>query len=204
MSTFSRSILQISLVGSLALGAWACDQGKAPTKAAPTAKPKATTKPAPTSKPMAVATATPVDFKSWSKPEVACVLMDNNQLPTDGYQKVANPKWSCASKPRGVGQGGIEKNTIVYSATGTETQVAELKLVLQVKEAKHEGNARGQLRVLGDALTRRVYGESMPAEYTKAVQDGKAGKWTVGGAAVELASGDGAGGPGLVLTFRAK
>ncbi len=122
------------------------------------------------------------------KPQEACAfLSDIDGLQTRGYKKLySDEDLSCSSDYKKLGSEFPLPNTIAYYANGNSQTVNELKLVINVNVKDKGKDAQATLADYSQKLTEKALGEKMPQEAKNAILAGKAGKWTLGKAQVEV------------------
>lgn len=141
--------------------------------------------------------------KSGWNPQDACAyLNDVDGLQTRGYKNLASDeKYTCSSDYKKLGSETPLPNTIAYYANGDAKTVNELKLVINVNVKDKGKDAQTTLADYSQKLTEKALGEKMPPEAQTAIQNGKAGKWTVGEAKLEVEREDWSTGKGYEMSY---
>ena len=121
------------------------------------------------------------------KPQDACAYLSQvSGLQTRGYKNQYEDTFGCSSPYKELGAGSPLANNIDYYVGGNSQNANELKLVLNVNSAQSAKEAHAALLQYSDELTQKALGVPMPKDTRSAISSGKAGKWTLGKAKVEL------------------
>ncbi len=136
------------------------------------------------------------------KPQDACAYLSNvSGLQTRGYKNQYEDTFGCSSPYKEVGADYPLANNIAYYVSGNSQNANELKLVLNVNSAQGAKEAHAALLQHSDELSQKALGVPMPKEVRSAISSGKAGKWTLGKAKVELVRENWATGKGYELKY---
>lgn len=144
---------------------------------------------------------TTAQVNDW-KPQDACAYLSHvSGLQTRGYKNQYEDVFGCSSPYKDIGTGSPLANNIAYYVGGNAQNTNELKLVLNVNSAKSAKEAHAALLQYGDELTQKALSMPMPKDTRSAISSGKAGKWTLGKAKVELVRENWATGKGYELKY---
>lgn len=136
------------------------------------------------------------------KPQDACAFLSNvSGLQTRGYKNKYEDTFGCSSPYKELGSGSPLANNIAYYVGGNSQNANELKLVLNVNSSQSAKEAHAALLQYSDQLTQKALGVPMPKAARSAISSGKAGKWTIGKANVELVRENWATGKGYELKY---
>lgn len=121
------------------------------------------------------------------RPQDACAYLSNvSGLQTRGYKNQYEDTFGCSSPYKELGAGSPLANNIAFYVGGNSQNANELKLVLNVNSAQSAKEAHAALLQYSDQLTQKALGVPMPKDVKSAISSGKAGKWTLEKAKVEL------------------
>ena len=144
---------------------------------------------------------TTAQVSGW-KPQDACAYLSQvSGLQTRGYKNQYEDTFGCSSPYKELGAGSPLANNIAYYVRGNSQNANELKLVLNVNAAQSAKEAHAALLQYSDELTQKALGVPMPKDARSAILSGKAGKWTLGKAKVELVRENWATGKGYELKY---
>jgi hypothetical protein len=136
------------------------------------------------------------------KPQDACAYLSHiSGLQTRGYKNQYEDVFGCSSPYKELGVGSPLANNIAYYVGGSAQNANELKLVLNVNSVQSAKEAHAALLQYSDVLTQKALGVPMPEGAKSAILSGKAGKWTLGKAKVELVRENWATGKGYELKY---
>jgi hypothetical protein len=136
------------------------------------------------------------------KPQDACAYLSHvSGLQTRGYKNQYETTFGCSSPYKELGSGSPLANSVAYYVGGNSQDANELKLVLNVNSAQSAKEAHATLLQYSEELTQKALGVPMSKDARSAISSGKAGKWTIGKAKVELARENWATGKGYELKY---
>lgn len=140
----------------------------------------------------------------WNPAEACGYLSGVSSLQTRGYKNKYEDVFGCSSPYRELNAGSALANNLAYYVDGDAQTATQLKLVLNVNQAQQSKEAHAALLSSSQDLTQKSLGFALPKDVSSAILSGKAGKWTVSKAELELKRDDFPTGKGYELHFLIK
>ncbi|HEX9927557.1 MAG TPA: hypothetical protein VGB02_03320 [Pyrinomonadaceae bacterium] len=122
----------------------------------------------------------------WNPIEACGYLSGVSNLQTRGYKNKYEDVFGCSSPYKEINAGSALANNLAYYVDGDAQTATQLKLVLNVNQAQQSKEAHAALLSSSQDLTQKSLGSALPKDVSSAILSGKAGKWTIGKAQVDL------------------
>ncbi|MFT3746413.1 MAG: hypothetical protein QM785_19235 [Pyrinomonadaceae bacterium] len=136
------------------------------------------------------------------RPAEACDFLSEIGLRTRGYKDLfGDGEYTCSSDYKEIGTNTPFANDIAYYAYGTSGVVKKLKIVLNVKAVGQRVSAHNELQRASSALTQKAIGVELPNTAVTSINQGKPGRWMVGGYSIEVTREEWSTGKGYEIHF---
>jgi len=140
----------------------------------------------------------------WSVPATASNYLAGAGLPTSGYDYDGlsdKTPYGAISDYQQLGSGFPLANNIAYYVVGTQYEVKELQLVLNVNVLEESVEAHAKLLEYSKILYQKAFGKALPPSIKTSVTKGESGQWQFDQILVKLARDNWATGKGYSLKF---
>ncbi len=133
---------------------------------------------------------TTAQANGWNPQEACGYLSSISGLQTRGYKNLiedgSGDWYTCSSNYKDLGNDFPIANNIAYYVEGDQKTANQLKLVLNVYVSEKSKQDHTELLNYSQQLTQKSLSAPLPKDVSSAITSGKAGKWTIGKADVEL------------------
>jgi hypothetical protein len=195
-----KHLTTIMALGLLLLVAVGCSNSEQVSNTKPSSTPSQTG----STSNIAAQANTTAQANSWNPQEACNYLSGISGLQTRGYKNKYEDVFGCSSAYKELGAGSPLANNLAYYVDGNAQTANQLKLVLNVNQAQASKEAHAALLSSSQELAQKSLSDPLPKDVSSAITSGKAGKWTIGKADVELKREDFPTGKGYELHFLIK
>ena len=113
-------------------------------------------------------------------PVSACALGKDIGLSTRTWRDTGGGVYGCSSPYKDIGPGFPMANNLAFYATGQQTRVTRMKLVLNVNNKSQAAAGLRALTAAAEKLAPKVLGAALPVETATALRQGRAHNSRVG------------------------
>lgn len=121
-----------------------------------------------------------------SQPSATCSLLSDIGLAARGWRNHYDNEFGCSSPYKELGTGQPMPNNLAYYPGGTQSEVLQVRLVLNVNDKSSAAHAHAALLQAAEKLGRRAAGADLSNAAKAAIKNGKPMKTKIGNTSLEI------------------
>ncbi|MET0052684.1 MAG: hypothetical protein ABW095_16600 [Candidatus Thiodiazotropha sp.] len=115
--------------------------------------------------------------ESFGEPDSVCQWMSEQRFSVLSAYRQRGSQYSCATNRKPIDRGEPVKSDVRYRAMGTESEVIEVRLEMQMRSARQPQQVLKRFADYAEVLSIKATGKDLPEEVGRSIMSGIAGEW---------------------------